>query len=183
VLFVQLCGGCRIEIVDVTKQIGNRQAAVPRSPARSRAARQGGKPVKAPFPLRCGALLIDYIALISIVVAGTLVARMLGGGARAAGTSAETAGILLAFITALLNLAILPGLTGLTLGKWATGLRIERNDGGSPGIGRALLRHFIGYPLSFALAGLGFVMAAVSVQGRGLHDMIAGTIVVREGSY
>jgi uncharacterized RDD family membrane protein YckC len=107
---------------------------------------------------------------------------MLGGGARAAGNSAETAGVVLAVVMAVLNLAILPGLTGLTLGKWATGLRIERNDGGNIGIGRALLRHFIGYPLSFALFGIGFLIAAVSVHGRGLHDMIAGTIVVREGS-
>ena len=135
-----------------------------------------------PFALRCGAFLIDYIVLISLVVLGTLFARMLGGGARAAGNSAETAAITLAIIVALLNLAVLPGLTGLTLGKWATGLRIERSDGGNIGIGRALLRHFIGYPLSFALLGLGFVLAAVTVHGRGLHDMIAGTIVVREGS-
>lgn len=155
---------------------------LPRSQARSRAARHGGQRLRAPFPLRCGALLIDYIALLSIVVVGTLIARMLGGGARAAGDSAETAAILLAVVLAILNLAIIPGLTGLTLGKWATGLRIERNDGGPPGIGRALLRHFIGYPLSFALLGLGFLIAAVGVHGRGLHDMIAGTIVVREGS-
>ena len=155
---------------------------LPRSQARSRAARHGGKPLRAPFPLRCGALLIDYIALISLVVLGTLVARMLGGGARAAGSSAETAGIMLALLMAVLNLGVIPGFTGLTLGKWATGLRIERNDGGPVGIGRALLRQFVGYPLSFALLGIGFIIAAVSVHGRGLHDMIAGTIVVREGS-
>jgi uncharacterized RDD family membrane protein YckC len=155
---------------------------LPRSQARSRAARHGGKRLRAPFPLRCGALLIDYIALISLVVLGTLVARMLGGGAREAGSSAETAAIMLAVLMAVLNLGVIPGFTGLTLGKWATGLRIERNDGGPVGIGRALLRHFVGYPLSFALLGLGFIMAAVSVHGRGLHDMIAGTIVVREGS-
>jgi len=107
---------------------------------------------------------------------------MLGGGARSAGSSAETAGILLAVFMAILNLGVLPGFTGMTLGKWATGLRIERNDGAPLGIGRALLRHFVGYPLSFALLGLGFLIAAVSVHGRGLHDMIAGTIVVREGS-
>jgi uncharacterized RDD family membrane protein YckC len=107
---------------------------------------------------------------------------MLGGGARAAGNSAETAGIVIAIVMGLLNLGVIPGLTGFTLGKWATGLRIERNDGGDVGIGRAFLRHFIGYPLSFALLGLGFLIAAVSVHGRGLHDMIAGTIVVREGS-
>ena len=155
---------------------------LPNSQARSRAARHGGKRLRAPFPLRCGALLIDYIALISLVVLGTLVSRMLGGGGRAAGSSAETAGILLAILMSLLNLVVLPGFTGFTLGKWATGLRIERTDGGRVGIGRALLRHFVGYPLSFALLGIGFLIAAVSVHGRGLHDMIAGTVVVREGS-
>src|ERR1044072_7451123 len=155
---------------------------LPHSQARSRAARHGGNRLRAPFPLRCGALLIDYIALVSLVVLGTLVSRMLGGGGRSAGSSAETAAGVLAIVVALFNLVVLPGFTGLTLGKWATGLRIERSDGGHIGIGRALLRHVIGYPLSFALFGLGFLLAAVSVHGRGLHDMIAGTVVVREGS-
>jgi len=138
--------------------------------------------LRAPFSLRCGALLIDYIVLASVVVFGTLIARMLGGGARAAGSSAETVGILTAVVIAVLDLGILAGLTGRTLGKWATGLRIERLDGSKPGIGRALLRHFVGYPLSFLLLGLGFLVAAVTVRGRTLHDIIAGTVVVREGS-
>ena len=155
---------------------------LPRSQSRSRAARQAGQRLRAPFPLRCGAILIDYIVLVSILVVSTLVARMLGGGAREAGNSAETAGILITIAVAVLDLGVLPGLTGLTLGKWATGLRIEKNDGAALGMGRAFLRHFIGYPLSFALLGVGFLMAAVSVHGRGLHDIIAGTIVVREGS-
>lgn len=156
---------------------------LPRSQSRSRAARHGGNRLRAPFALRCGALLIDYIALISLVVLGTLFARLLGGGGRTAGSSAETAGIVMAIVMAVLNLVILPGLTGLTLGKWATGLRIERSDGGNLGILRAFLRHFIGYPLSFAFLGVGFLMAAVTVHGRGLHDIIAGTIVIREGSF
>jgi uncharacterized RDD family membrane protein YckC len=135
-----------------------------------------------PFALRCGALLIDYILLVSLAVLGTLFARMLGGGGRSAGTSAETAAIAVAIVIALLNFGVLPGLTGLTLGKWAAGLRIQRIDAGNPGIGRALLRHFIGYPLSLVTFGIGFLLAAVTVHGRGLHDMIAGTVVVREGS-
>lgn len=144
--------------------------------------RRTRKHLHVPFPLRCGAFLIDYIVLISLVVLGTLFARMLGGGARAAGNSAETAAIALVVVVALFNLAVLPGLTGFTLGKWATGLRIQRIDSGNPGIGRALLRHFVGYPLSLITLGLGFLLAAVTVRGRGLHDMIAGTVVVREGS-
>ena len=155
---------------------------LPRSQPRRRAASEGGQRLRAPFALRCGAFLIDYIILVALLVMSTLVARMLGGGARAAGNSAETAGIVMTILALVMNLGVVPGLTGLTLGKWATGLRIERNDGGGLGIGRAFLRHFVGYPISFALLGLGFLVAAVTVHGRGLHDMIAGTIVVREGS-
>ena len=151
--------------------------------SRSRAAREGGKRLRAPFSLRCGALLIDYIALAAIVVFGTLIARMLGGGARSAGNSAETFAILIAVLMAIIDLGVLPGFTGLTLGKWATGLRIERNDGQDMGMGRAVLRHFVGYPLSFMLFGLGFLLPAFISSGRGLHDIIAGTVVVREGSF
>ena len=126
-------------------------------------------------------MLIDYISLVAIVAFSTLIARMFGGGARAAGDSAETMGIIIALTVAVLNLAMLAGLTGRTIGKWATGLRIERIDGGAPGIGLACLRHFVGYPLSFLTLGLGFLLAAVTTQGRALHDLIAGTIVIREG--
>ncbi|HKO99375.1 MAG TPA: RDD family protein [Pyrinomonadaceae bacterium] len=142
---------------------------------------QMSPPVRAPFSLRCGAILVDYILLVSIVALSTLISRMLGGGARAAGNSSETIGYVLAVVFAVLDLGVLPGLTGLTVGKWATGLRIRRADGSEIGIGRAFLRHFVGYPLSLVTLGLGFLIAAFSERGRGLHDLIAGTRVVRDG--
>ena len=135
---------------------------------------------RAPFALRCGAILIDYIILVGILAFSTLVSRLMGGGARSAGNSSETVGILLTIIVAALGLGVLPGLTGLTAGEWAAGLRILRDDGTEIGIGRAFLRHFVGYPLSFITLGLGFLAAAFNLRGRGLHDLIAGTIVVRE---
>jgi uncharacterized RDD family membrane protein YckC len=138
--------------------------------------------IRGPFSLRCGAILIDYIVLVAILAFSTLVSRLFGGGARAAGSSSVTIGILLALVVAALDLGILPGLTGITIGKWATGLRIVRKNGTELGIGRAFLRHFVGYPLSALTLGLGFVIAALNARGRGLHDLIAGTIVVREGS-
>src|SRR6185503_10691460 len=126
---------------------------LPRSQPRNRTAKQAGQRLRTPFALRCGAILIDYILLVSVLVVSTLFARMLGGGARAAGSSAETVGVLMTIALAVLNLGLLPGLTGFTLGKWATGLRIEKNDGQELGIGRAFLRHFVGYPVSFAVLG------------------------------
>ena len=152
-----------------------RPASKPRSPTQ-RFAR-----FRAPFSLRCGAILIDYVIIAAIIAFSTLISRLLGGGARSAGSSTETVGIILAIVIAALDLGVLPGLTGVTLGKWATGLRILRSDGRYIGIGRAFLRHFVGYPVSFLTFGLGFLAAAFSQRGRGLHDVIADTIVVREG--
>src|SRR5262245_11709373 len=134
---------------------------------------------RAPFALRCGALLIDYIVLVLIMTFATIIARLIGGGARMAGGTAEKIGILLTVVVAVLDLGILAGLTGKSIGKWTTGLRIERMAGGPPGIILSLLRHFVGYPLSLVPFGLGFLMVTVSPTGRSLHDLIFGTIVVR----
>jgi uncharacterized RDD family membrane protein YckC len=134
---------------------------------------------RAPFALRCGALLIDYILLALILTFSIMVARLMGGGARMAGGTAEKIGVFITLIVAVLDLVVLAGLTGKTVGKWTTGLRIERTDGRLPGIGRAVLRHLVGYPLSLLPFGLGFLIVVVSPTGRALHDLIAGTIVVR----
>jgi uncharacterized RDD family membrane protein YckC len=136
---------------------------------------------RAPFALRCGALLIDYILLALVLVFSIMVARLMGGGARLAGGTAEKVGIVLTLIVAIGDLGVMAGLTGKSIGKWTTGLRIERTGGGAPGILRALLRHFIGYPLSLIPATLGFLIVTVSPTGRALHDYIAGTVVVRRG--
>ena len=155
--------------------------AVPRARVKSSTTMQTFARFRAPFSLRCGAILIDYIVLVAILASITLLSRKLGGGARSWGGSSETAGIVLVIVVALLNLGVLPGLTGFTMGKWAAGLRILRKNGSPIGIGRALLRHFVGYPLSFITLGLGFLIVAFTSRGRGLHDLIAGTVVVREG--
>ena len=136
--------------------------------------------IRAPFSLRCGALLIDYIVLMAIIAISTLIARIMGGGASSAGTSTETVGWVLVVVVAILNFGVLPGLNGQTIGKWATGLRIERVDGSGLSIGRAFLRHFVGYPASMLTVGIGFLLAAFSTKGRALEDLIANTVVVRD---
>jgi uncharacterized RDD family membrane protein YckC len=134
----------------------------------------------APFALRCGALIIDYILVVGVIAISTIVARMLGGGARVAGSSAQLYGILIALFLLVADFVLLPAVAGLTVGKWVTGLRIERNDQGELGVGRAILRHFVGYPFSFLTLGLGFLLPAFTSRGRALHDLIAGTVVVRQ---
>ena len=134
---------------------------------------------RAPFALRCGALLIDYIVLALVLTFSIMIARLMGGGARLAGGTAEKIGLVLMLIVAVADLGVLAGITGRSIGKWTTGLRVERIRGGAPGIVRALLRHFVGYPLSLLPFGLGFLIATVTPTGRALHDFISGTVVVR----
>ncbi len=150
----------------------------PESEVRPRAIDSYVERYRAPFSLRCGALLIDYIVVIGIIVFSTLLARSLGGGARLAGGTAEKLGWMIAVGVTLLNFVVLAGLRGQTLGKWATGLRIMRLDGKPLTFLSSLLRHVIGYPLSLLTLGLGFFLAVFSTQGRALHDIIAGTVVV-----
>jgi uncharacterized RDD family membrane protein YckC len=47
------------------------------------------------------------------------------------------------------------------------------------GYGRALVR-WISYGLVFATLGLGWLVAVLDRERRGLHDWIAGTRVIRE---
>jgi uncharacterized RDD family membrane protein YckC len=69
------------------------------------------------------------------------------------------------------------GMRGATPGQSFFELTVESEDGRRPiGLGRAGLR-FLGYLLSLASLGVGFLMIAFT--GSGLHDRIAGTRVVR----
>jgi uncharacterized RDD family membrane protein YckC len=88
--------------------------------------------------------------------------------------------LLLAVLVAVLYHLYCWGVRGSSPGKELLELRVEAEDGGWPiGLGRAGLR-LIGYLLSAASFGIGFLMIASS--GDGLHDRIAGTRVVRRSS-
>jgi uncharacterized RDD family membrane protein YckC len=134
--------------------------------------------LRAPFSLRCGALLIDYIATVGVLALATLLARVFADGRRGS-AFVLTVGYVATGAVAFLNFVLLANLSGRTLGTWLAGLRIERRDGETLSVGRALLRHLVGYPLTLATFGLGFLVAAFNPQGRALHDWLAGTVVVR----
>jgi uncharacterized RDD family membrane protein YckC len=135
---------------------------------------------RAPFSLRCGALLVDYTLAVAIIAFTTLLARTVGGSVRWTGEAMLAVGYIASLVVLLLNFLVLPVFTGATVGKWATGLRIERLNGERLGFGHATLRHTLGYLVSLLTLGLGFLLAAFNSEGRALHDRIAGTIVVRE---
>ena len=67
--------------------------------------------------------------------------------------------------------------SGEELGKELLELRVVTDDGVSPIPLASALRRALGYLLSAASLGLGFLM--VVFGGRGLHDRIASTKVVK----
>jgi uncharacterized RDD family membrane protein YckC/type II secretory pathway pseudopilin PulG len=67
-----------------------------------------------------------------------------------------------------------------TLGKQALGLAVTDLEGERIALGRATGR-FLGKILSGIPLNLGYVMAAFTARKQALHDMVAGTLVVRRG--
>lgn len=135
--------------------------------------------LKAPFSLRCGAIMIDYILLIMIPVASLLIYRNTGNDpTKILNNDITNIGWIVFVLLILTNFLILPLLVGQSLGKILTGLRVVKKDGNSPSLVNLLLRHFIGYPLTVLSGGLGFFFSIFNSKGRALHDFIAGTIVI-----
>ncbi|MDQ3323469.1 MAG: RDD family protein [Acidobacteriota bacterium] len=135
--------------------------------------------LKAPFALRCGAILIDYILLIVIPVAALLIGRSFDyDGTNLLNSRFSNAGWLIMILLAVTNFVLLPLFSGQSIGKILTGLRVVKTDGSEPELKNLLVRHLIGYPLMFLTFGVGFLISMFNEKGRALHDFLAGTVVV-----
>lgn len=135
--------------------------------------------VKAPFPLRCGALIIDYIIVIAIPVIGLLLSRFAGNdGVRLLNDGLNNAGWLIAVLVGITNLVLLPMFSGQTLGKIITGIRIVNIDGSTPSLGAIAIRQTLGYLATAVTGGIGFFISFFSGKGRALHDYLSGTVVI-----
>lgn len=135
--------------------------------------------LKAPFLLRCGALLIDYIFLISIPVIGILIGRIYGyDGAKLLNSEFTNASWLIAVLLGLTNFVIFPIFAGQSVGKMLTGLRVVKTDGKMPSFSSLIIRHLLGYPLTILTGGLGFLFSTLNAKGLALHDYLGGTVVI-----
>lgn len=65
-----------------------------------------------------------------------------------------------------------------TLGQMVVNVRVVRLDGSAPDLRTAVLR-FLGYLVCVLTLGIGFLLILWDERGRGLHDKMAGTYVVR----
>jgi uncharacterized RDD family membrane protein YckC len=66
--------------------------------------------------------------------------------------------------------------TGQTPGDSLLGIRVVRADGGDVSAPRAIVR-YIGLAICVLTLGLGFLPVLFDGRRRGLHDMLAGTVV------
>ncbi|NUO80679.1 RDD family protein [candidate division KSB1 bacterium] len=66
-----------------------------------------------------------------------------------------------------------------TLGKMALGIKVTDNNGDPVGFGKASGRHF-GKLVSTLILFIGFIMVAFTQKKQGLHDMMAGCLVVNK---
>jgi uncharacterized RDD family membrane protein YckC len=70
---------------------------------------------------------------------------------------------------------------GKSFGKWALGLRVVREDGGTVTAQQAFVRALVAVPEIYALSGgPAFFSCLVSSRGKRLGDYAAGTYVVRD---
>jgi uncharacterized RDD family membrane protein YckC len=136
--------------------------------------------VHAPFLLRCGALLVDYLLIIAAPVIFLFAGRFFGqDGSALINGELSNAGWLVAMIVTVADLVLLPAVAGQSVGKMFAGIRIVRIDGSPASVRSIVFRQTIGYITAVITFGLGFFFAAFSPSGRSLHDLISRTVVIR----
>ncbi|MBA3351168.1 MAG: RDD family protein [Blastocatellia bacterium] len=159
--------------------VSNRTAEVRRPGTREIIVDFSPAEVRAPFLLRCGALLIDYIIIVAIPVIGLLLSRYTGNdGVKLLNDGMNSAGWFIAVLVGLSNMLLLPMFTGQTVGKMFTGLRMVNMDGSAPSIRQIAARQTVGYLVTLLTVGLGFLISCLSANGRALHDYLTGTMVI-----
>lgn len=129
------------------------------------------------FWIRVVAYLIDGIIL--MIPLGILQFLLKGH------TDDPTSGhpVLLVFLIIAIEVGYFAGLwssgSQATLGQKVCGMRVVRStDGARISFGRGILR-MLGIMISSAILCIGFLMVAFTERKQGLHDMIAGTYVLK----
>jgi uncharacterized RDD family membrane protein YckC len=116
------------------------------------------------FWIRFVALIIDSI-LVGIV-AGVIVSA--------------TQATAIVYLLEIVYFVVCWGVLGQTIGMMPFGLHIVRNsDGGKLTWGNVALR-MVGWFVAGAVFALGFAWAAFDSRKRGWHDMIGGTVVIKQ---
>jgi uncharacterized RDD family membrane protein YckC len=130
------------------------------------------------FWIRAVAFVLDGIVLLFVQASYNAVAALVFGVDPERSWDVASAVSFFTLVFAALYTTVLHASVGQTVGKMLTRVRVVALDGEPPEGGAAFLR-WLGYFVSFATFGFGFLMAGLRTDKRALHDVIAGTRVER----
>jgi uncharacterized RDD family membrane protein YckC len=127
------------------------------------------------FWRRAFAVLVDSVVVSVLLFVGDLATAALGRWDLLARAFDQTWSLVIPAA----YFVLCHGSGGRTLGKTLAGVRVVLASGEPLGYGRALIR-YAAWILSLVAFGVGFFVAAARSDKRGLHDLLAGTRVVRD---
>ena len=128
------------------------------------------------FWRRVAAAILDGLIVGVVMVPLTLA---VGSGDTYAEASRSTAASSISTVITWLYYALMESSAKqATLGKMALGIIVTDLEGRRIGFGKATGRHFAKI-LSALILGIGFLMVAFTQRKQGLHDILAGTLVIR----
>jgi uncharacterized RDD family membrane protein YckC len=133
------------------------------------------------FPSRIAALLIDMavqiVLLLVVLITVMTTSGRVNGDYIAAELLTVNVVVLVAYPTVFETLS-----RGKTLGKMALGIRVVGDDGSPVRFRQALVRALVGVLeiWTLVLAPVGLITSIISVRGKRVGDMFAGTYVIQE---
>ncbi len=133
----------------------------------------------AAFAARALAYLLDAFLTIGILLGSIVAMSVLAAGLDDAGVAAVA---LVTMVGCLVGLPVtVETLTrGRSVGKYAAGLRVVRDDGGPVRFRQAFVRGLLAVVEIYGLPFVALISSLVSPQGKRVGDLLAGTYVIRE---
>jgi uncharacterized RDD family membrane protein YckC len=135
------------------------------------------------FWLRVLALIIDYIIVGAVFFIGSKL--FVKGIDYGNGNIVITDGQWFWYLWGILSFFYYPvtwAWLGETPGHRILGMELRRVEDGQKPTGGQIVIRYLGYILSGLIIGIGFLIAAFDARKQGLHDKLAGTVVVRKVS-
>jgi uncharacterized RDD family membrane protein YckC len=133
----------------------------------------------ASFASRALSLLLDAFVYFGLLWVSFFVVITVASTLDDAGAAAVVLVTTILFVL-VVPVAIETGTRGRSIGKYAAGLRVVRDDGGPIRFRQAFVRGLLAVVEVYGLPFVALISALVSARGKRLGDLLAGTYVIRE---